>query len=132
MGVVGIAFTPPGGPTYNFVFDKFLDDNFPRSYADQTNFDISVSGTAILTGPAYQQKRIWAINTVVSVDDAEDFDAMYRDWDEARYTGQAVALGLTDTTLGAAVNAYVVFSTPPTYSKVGPKNVALAFGVTEV
>lgn len=132
MSVVAISFTPPGGSTYNFVFDKFLDGNYPRAYVEQTNFDISVSGTSILTGPAYQQKRIWAINTMLTKELAESFDSMYRDWDIARYTGQAVALGLTDTTFGSTVNANVTFSTSPTYTKMGPKNVSVAFGLTEV
>lgn len=132
MSAIAIAYTPSGGPTYNFVFTEFLDGTYPRSYVSSTNFDISALGSSILTGPAYQQKRIWAVNTLIPVEDVDDFEAMYRAWDLARSQGSNVALGFTDTTLGAAVSTTVVFSTPPTFSKFGPKYVALAFGVTEL
>lgn len=132
MSAVAIAFTPSGGPTYNFVFDQFLDGTYPRSYVSSTNFDISALGTAILTGPAYQQKRIWAVNALLPIDQVDDFDSMYRAWDLARSQGNTVALGFTDTTLGASISTTVVFSTPPTYSKFGPNYVAIAFGVTEL
>jgi hypothetical protein len=132
MSAVAIAFTPSGGPTYNFVFDQFLDGTYPRSYVSSTNFDISALGTAILTGPAYQQKRIWAVNALLPIDQVDDFDSMYRAWDLARSQGSTVALGFTDTTLGASISTTVVFSTSPTYSKFGPNYVAIAFGVTEL
>lgn len=129
---VAIAFTPTGGPTYNFVFDKFLDSSYPRAYVESTNFDITVSGSTVLTGPAYQQKRIWAVNALIAVDQVDDFESMYRAWDLARSQGNAVALGFTDTTLGNSLSTTVVFSTAPTFTRFGPNYIALTFGVTEL
>jgi hypothetical protein len=132
MSAVAIAYTPSGGPTYNFVFREFLDGNYPRSHIASTNFDISALGTSILTGAAYQQKRIWAVNALLPIGEADDFETMYRAWDLSRSQGNTVAMGFTDATFGATISTTVVFSTSPTFAKFGPNYVAVAFGVTEL
>lgn len=132
MAVVAVSFTSSANDVYNFVFDKFFDPAIPRSYVETANFNFSVSGTAILNGPAYRQKRIWAINSLLTNEQAEDFDEMYIAWDQDRSEGLNVALGLIDTTFGAQVSANVIFSTAPTFQKFDPRNMLVAFGVTEI
>jgi hypothetical protein len=132
MAVIAVSFTSSASDVYNFVFDKFFDTTIPRSYVESNTFSFSVSGTAILNGPAYRQKRIWAINSLLTNEQAEDFDEMYIAWDQDRSEGLNVALGLADTTFGPQINANVIFSTPPTYQKFDPRHMLVAFGVTEI
>jgi hypothetical protein len=133
MSQIGVSYTPSlGTPVYNILFKQFADDTIARSYAASATLNFAVNGTATMTGPAYSQKRIWAVSAVVSKQTAADLDAMYRAWDQDRATGLAAAVGINDQTFGAAVVTSAVFSTPPSYSRFGPLNIMVSFGLTEV
>lgn len=132
MSVIAVSFTSSESDVYNFVFDKFVDDTLPRSYAETVNFSFSVNGTAILTGPARSQRHIWAISSPIPVATAAEFDEMYKAWDTDRASGLAVAIGVTDETFGDTLTTSAVFSTAPTYSKYGPVYMLVSFGLTEV
>lgn len=132
MSVIAVSFTSSESDVYNFVFDKFIDDNLPRTWAESTNFSFSVNGSAILTGPARSQRHIWAISSPVANTVAADFDDMYKAWDLDRSAGLSVALGVIDQTFGATLTTNAVFSTAPSYSKFGGADMLVSFGLTEV
>jgi len=133
MASIGVSFTPQAGsPVYSFVFRNFGGNDMPRTYSDVATFNQSANGTTILGGPAFTQKRIWAISSMIPTTEAENFDAMYQAWDSDRASGYPVACGVVDDTFGATVNASAVFSTAPTYMRAGPQYTVVSFGLTEV
>lgn len=133
MSQIGVSYTPSGGsPVYNFVFDNFGDNSLPRNYKASTTFQDSANGATILTGPAYRQKYIWVISSIIPTTDASQFDVMFQAWDADRAAGLPAACGVTDETFGSIVNASVIISTPPTYVRQGPKFTMISFGLTEV
>ena len=132
MASIGVSFTPQAGsPVYSFVFRNFGGNDMPRSYVDSVGFSESANGTTILGGPAYAQKRIWAVSSMIPTSEAENFDAMYRAWDADRAAGYPVACGITDDTFGPTVNTDAIFSTAPTYMRAGPQYTVVSFGLTE-
>ncbi len=133
MSQIGVSFTPSGGsPVYSFVFDNFGDNALPRNYQSEATFSQSANGTTILDGPSYRQKYIWAFSSIIPTAQAVQVDAMFQAWDTDRSAGLPVACGITDETFGAVVTTNVVFSTPPTYVRMGPQFTMVAFGLTEV
>jgi hypothetical protein len=132
MSIIAISFTSSASSVYNFVFDKFLEDGIPRTYEASQNFSFSVNGTALLTGPARQQRYIWAISTILDDSTAAELDEMFQAWDIDRAQGLSVAIGLIDSTFGDTLNKNTVFSTPPTFQKFGPNHKIVSFGLTEV
>ena len=130
MGI-SISFTASGGQVYNLTVPYFTDDNLPRSYGPTGTFSNSANGSSILAGPAFAQKFIWAVSTLMEKSEAEQVDAMYRAWDADRAAGLAVAVGLLDETFGGAVSASATFTTPPSYQATGTKFI-VDFGLTEV
>lgn len=133
MSQIGVSFTPSGGsPVYNFVFDNFGDNALPRAYQSTASFSQSANGTSILSGPAYRQKYIWAFSSIIDTTEAAQFDTMFQAWDLDRSQGLAAACGVTDETFGATVSTSAIFSTPPTYVRMGPRLTMVAFALTEV
>lgn len=133
MSQIGVSYTPSGGsPVYSFVFDSFSDNNLPRSYQGSASFDQSANGASIISGPAFRQKYIWVISTIVKKEDATSFDEMFQAWDTDRAAGLPVALGITDNTFGPSVSTSVIVSTPPSYLRMGPRFVLLSLSLTEV
>ena len=132
MSRIGISYTPNGGSAYNFVLDNFGDNAIPRTYQETSSYSVAASGTSIISGPAFRQKYQWVISSVVNTTDAAEFDAMFRGWDADRAAGRAPAVGVTDETFGATVNANAVFQTAPSYVRMGPKFTLISFGLAEV
>lgn len=132
MSTIAISFTSSAPTVYNFVFDKFMEDNLPRTYEGSANFEFSIGGAAILTGPPRSQKYIWAISTPVDLATASDFDEMFQAWDADRADGLAVALGIVDSTFGTSITTNALFSTAPSYQKFGPAQMIVSFGLTQV
>ena len=133
MSQIGISFTPSGGsPVYSIVFDNYGDNALPRNYQSEASFSQSANGTTILGGPAYRQKYIWVISSLVANTKAFELDAMFQAWDTDRSAGLPVACGITDETFGPSITSNVVFSTPPTYVRMGPQFTMVSFGLTEV
>ena len=133
MSQIGVSFTPSGGsPVYSFVFDNFGGNELPRSYQGNADFSQSANGTSILNGPAYRQKYIWVFSTVIETTEAYQVDAMYRAWDQDRSQGLPAACGVADETFGTTVNGSAIFSTPPSFVRMGPKFTLVSFGLTEV
>ena len=133
MSQIGVAYTPSGGsPVYNFVFDNFGDNALPRSYQGGASFDQSANGTSIIGGPAFRQKYIWVISSIITQVEAASFDEMFQAWDTDRAAGLPVAMGITDDTFGPSVSTSAVVSTSPSYVRMGPKFMLVSFSLTEV
>ena len=133
MSQIGVSFTPSGGsPVYSFTFDNFGDNALPRSYQATASFSQSANGAAILSGPAYRQKYIWVISSIIKTTEASQFDVMFQAWDTDRSQGLAAACGVIDQTFGATVTTSTIFSTPPTYVRMGPQFTMVSFALTEV
>ena len=133
MSQIGVSYTPSGGsPVYSFVFDSFSDNSLPRSYQGSASFGQSANGASIISGPAFRQKYIWVISTIVKKEDAASFDEMFQAWDTDRAAGLPVALGITDETFGPSVSTSVIVSTPPSYLRMGPRFVLVSLSLTEV
>lgn len=135
MSSIGVSYTPSGGsPVYNFVLKDFTDTALPRTYSNAAAFSQSVSGSVIVDGPAYSQKHIWAVSTIMSEADAVSFDAMFKAWDADRASGLSAAVGIIDQTFGPQISTSAVFSTAPTYAMFGNNmsNVVVSFGLSEI
>jgi len=131
MSTLGLSYTAQGGTAYNFVFDNFGGYEMPRSYEASDNFSNSANGATIMAGPAYRQKYQWVIATVLPTSRATEFNNMFIDWDTDRSAGYPVACGINDQTFGAAVTGNVVFSTPPSFTRMGPQLTLMSFGLRE-
>lgn len=126
---MGIAITYS---TYSVTFDKFLDENLPRTYLEEGTLDYSLAGTTIIGGPSRVSKRIWAISGVLSTTDAQNLDAMYLSWLTAKSSGAAAVVALTDDTFTpTTINANTLFSTAPTYTSFAPALWIASLGLTE-
>ena len=132
MSTLGVSYTAQSSTVYNFVLDNFGDFGMPRSYLSTATFEESVNGASILGGPAYRQKYQWVVSTVMTKEDAETFDAMFRSWDTDRSNGFTAACGVNDQTWGVAVTASAVFVTPPTFTRMGNNLMMVSFGLQEV
>ena len=133
MSQIGISFTPSGGsPVYNVVIDNFGGTEMPRVYQGSTTFSRSAIGGNILTGPAFGEKYMWVISSLVTTAQAVEIDNMFKAWDADRASGLSVACGIADTTFGAQVNTNAVFSTPPSYVRLSPTHTLVNFGLMEV
>lgn len=133
MSQIGVSFTPSGGsPVYNFVFDNFGDNALPRTYQSTASYSESANGTSIISGPAYRQKYIWVISSIIETPLAANFDSLFQSWDTDRAKGLPAACGITDTTFGAIVDTNAIFSTPPSYVRMGPRLTLVSFALTEV
>lgn len=135
MSSIGVSYTPSGGsPVYNFVLSDFTDTTLPRSYSNVAAFSQSASGTLIIDGPAYEQKRIWAVSTIMTNAEAVSFDAMFKAWDADRASGLSAAVGIIDETFGPQINTSAVFSTAPTFGMFGNDmtKVVVSFGLSEI
>jgi hypothetical protein len=133
MAQIGLSYTPSGGsPVYNIVLEEFGDRVIPRTYDGSASFAKSANGASLLQGPAYKQKYVWAITSLVTDVLAAEFDAMFQAWDTDRAAGLPAVCGIADTTFGPQVNTEVLFSTPPSYTYMGPKLTLIAFGLQEV
>ena len=128
---ISISFTASGGAVYDVVVPYFVDTNLPRSYGETGVFSTSANGSSILTGPAFAQKFIWAISTIMEKAEAEQVDSMYRAFDADRASGLSVAVGVLDQTFGTDVSTSAVFSTAPSYEATGNKFI-VSFGLTEI
>lgn len=118
--------------TYSVTFDKFLDENVPRTYLEEGTLDYSLSGTTILGGPSRVSKRIWAISGILSTEDAQALDAMYLAWLTAKSTGAAALVSLTDDIFTpTSISANALFSTAPTYTSFAPTLWIASLGLTE-
>ena len=128
---ISFSFTADNGTVYDAEVPYFLDAGLPRSYGETGQFSSSANGSSILAGPAYSQKYIWAISTLVSRAEAESIDAMYRAWDNDRAAGLPAAVGILDETFGTSISTTAVFTTPPSYTITGTQ-FEVSFGLTEV
>jgi hypothetical protein len=133
MAQIGVSFTPnAGSPVYNIVFDNFGGNEMPRTYQQGSELTRSATGSNILTGPAFRQKYMWAMSSIVPTAEAETFDVMFQAWDSDRAAGYPVAVGVTDTTFGATVSTSAVISTAPNYVRLSPTHTLVSFGMMEV
>jgi len=64
--------------------------------------------------------------------DAASFDVMFQAWDADRSNGLAAAVTVEDSTFGGTVNGSAIFSTNPTYTRMSPTHMMVAFGLSEV
>lgn len=133
MASIILSYTRQSDSTvYTVTIDEFTDKTLPRSYVSQTQFSFSGKGTSLISGPAYQEKRIWAVSAYLTKQEAIVLDTLYREWDNDRAAGYAAALSVTDSTFGTTLVTQAVVSTPPTFTKVGVTHMICTIGVTEV
>ena len=132
MDAIAIAYSGSGG-SYNFVITNFGGNEMPRTYQESASYDLSANGASILSGPAFRQKYVWAISTIVPNADAYLLMGMFENWDTDRSNGLAAAVGIVDQTgPGADVSTNAIFSTTPSFTRMGPKNMMISFGLAEV
>jgi len=132
MAQIGLSYTSSSEGSYNFVLDNFGGNELSRTYSGQAAFSYSVGGSSIINGPAFRQKFVWSISSVVTRQEAIEFDKMFRAWDADRAIGLASAVGVTDTCFGDTVEGDAVFSVPPSYTRMGPVHTMISFGLSEV
>lgn len=130
---ITISYTGQQGQgTVSVVVSDFVGDDRPRSYQDNNSLDFTATGSAFILGPAYRNKYIWAISTILTVVDADSLETLFENWDSDRGVGFNAAVNVVDDTTTTQKNVSAVFSTAPTFAKRGPNYFEVAFGLTEV
>ena len=132
MSQIGISYTASDATVYNIVLENFGENAFPRTYQESASFEKSANGTSLISGPVYRQKYMWAISSIVLTTVATEFDSLFQDWDQDRSDGLSATCGVSDSTFGPTVSTSVVFSTPPSYTYMGPALTMISFGLMEV
>lgn len=133
MSSIVLSYTRQSDSAVTTVTIKdFSGNDLPRSYVNQAAFSFSSKGTSLITGPAYKEKRIWAISAYLTKNDALLLDTLFTRWDTDRAAGYAAVVAVTDSTFGSTINANAVITTPPTFNRAGPKFVVISIGLTEV
>ena len=134
MASITISYTAQHGANtaYSITLDQFSGDDVPRSFVGGFSFDNSANGTSILAGPSYQQKRIWSISVPVTQADTQVLYNMFKAWDTDRAEGLPVACAIVDNTFMESISANAIFSTPPSFSKLGGYGFIADFAMTEV
>ena len=134
MASITISYTAQHGANtaYSLEIEQFSGEDLPRSFAGGFAFSNSANGTAILSGPSYQEKRIWAISSPMQEADLQIIYNMFKAWDQDRAEGLPVACAIVDDTFIETVSANAVFSTPPSFTKLGGYGFQVDFGMTEV
>lgn len=113
------------------LFTDSSSKSLTRIYDGSAELSRSATGSQILGGPAFGQKYIWAISTLLPKDQALELDAMFRDWDQRRSEGGTPAVLVEDDTFGDPISTYAIFSTPPSYI-LHSGITGIDFGLTEV
>ena len=134
MATITLTYAEQVAPftTYVVELDKFGSEDLPRSYGEGSGYTQSASGAPIVSGPSYNRKHIWAINTTLTVADAKNLNDMFKAWDRDRSTGVPSVIGIQDETLFDTINASAVFSTPPSFSMQGPAYYLVDMGLSEI
>lgn len=134
MASITISYTAQHGANtaYTLEIVQFSGEDLPRSFQGGFNFSNSVNGTSILAGPSYQEKRVWAISSPLQDADVETLYNMFKAWDTDRANGLPAACGIVDNTFIETVSVNAVFSTPPSFTKLGGYGFQIDFGMTEV
>ena len=120
--------------SYNSRSVFFTESNsksLTRIYDGSASIARSATGSQVLGGPAFGQKYIWAISSLIPRANALELDAMFRDWDQRRSEGGTPAVLVEDDTFGDPISTYAVFSTPPSYI-LHSGFTGIDFGLTEV
>jgi hypothetical protein len=118
--------------TYGVTFEKFTDENLPRTYLEEGTIEYSLAGTTIVGGPNRISKRTWAISAVLDDADAKELEAMYRSWMQSKVTGSSFVVNLTDETFtDETISAGVLFSVAPTFTKFSPTSWLCSVGFVE-
>lgn len=122
-----------GNTVYSVTMTRFSGEDLPRSYGANASFDRSANGASILAGPGYKEKRIWAFSTFLTGPQTAELYNMFEAWDEDRANGLPVACSIVDDTLVTTVSTSVLFSTPPTFTRLGYSGEYIVdFGMSEV
>lgn len=131
MSSISVTYSS-GGQSYSTQFESFNGAELARTYIESTNFQRSASGAQILTGLPGRQKYLWAVSAVVPEAVAKEFDDMFQAWDVDRSQGLAAAVSVNDTTGFKSELLSAIISTPPIYTRLGPHDYVVAFGMQEV
>lgn len=115
----------------SILFTDSSSKSLTRIYDGSASLTRSATGSQVLGGPAFGQKYIWAISTLVPKATALELDAMFREWDQRRAEGGTPAVLVEDDTFGDPISTYAVFSTPPSYM-LHSGTTGIDFGLTEV
>lgn len=107
---------------HSYSFDKFNGTELPGQRIAQATLNYSALGVGYMTGPAVQQKHMWAISAIIPATDRPTLESLYDAWDAERSTGSNGAIvTLVDGLLGASTVTYnCVITEPPSYSTMGP------------
>lgn len=107
---------------HSYSFDKFSGQELPGQRIAQATLNYSALGAGYLTGPAVQQKHMWAISAIIPSADRAVLETLYDAWDAERASGSnSAVVTLVDGLLGASAVSYdCVITEPPSYSTLGP------------
>ena len=121
-----------GGVVHTVSFDKFQGAELARTYAETNNFRRTASGSQVITGLPGRQKFIWAVAAFASEAMTLALDEMFQAWDSDRGAGLPAAVFVSDSTGFKTETASAIFSTAPVYSRFGPNDYQVSFGLAEV
>jgi|TARA_B100000035_G_scaffold124371_2_gene105895 hypothetical protein len=132
MSSIDLAYTDSLSNNYSASFSLFSGAELARTYDATNNFQRSASGAQIITGRPGRQKYIWAVACILSEADALNLDNIFQAWDVDRADGLPAVVTITDSTGFRTETGNAIFSTPPSFTRFGPANYQVSFGLTEV
>ena len=106
---------------HSFSFDTFNSTELPGQRVSQATLNYSALGVGYMSGPAIQQKKMWAIDATIPASSRAALEALYEAWDLERSTGSySAVVTLVDGLLAADTTTYdCVITEPPSYSTKG-------------
>ena len=134
MDGITLSYTAQHGANtvYSIALKTFGDSSVMRARQQTTSTSSSANGTTVLAGSSYAQKSLWNVVAIDTKANVLTIDEMYAAWDKDRADGLAAAVGVNDTTFGAAVVTSAVFPNSPQFTKLGENLYEASFVLTEV
>lgn len=147
---IRLTYSSNAGVAYSIYFDRFLDEEIPRTTLGQAEVNYAVLGAKYATGPAVTQPNIWTINSALrnqvtnraykdlaQYNEVQLIKELYAAWDTDRANGLAAKCTIEDQILGFGItySAETWFTEPPTYTLIGGYGsglIQVVFGLTEV
>ena len=131
MAEIQITYTAVDASNYVAVFRQFNETIVPRGYLPGESFQISATGSTILSGAPVRRRYLWTLAVTMPKADAVSVMDLFEAWDADRASGKTCAVDIVDSTFGSTVTSKAIFSTPPVFDNVR-SGILVSMGLTEV
>lgn len=132
MSFIRVSYDSQEDGSFQVEFLEFLGEDVPRSFVGTASFSTSANGASVLGGAPSADKHIWAISSPLTQPDTQALYDMYKAWDKDRAAGYPVGCTVRDETFMEVLEVPAVFSTPPSFARLGGYGYQVDFGMTEI